>query len=106
MLAFAWAVTRFVTDRPLMLDTPTRGRERRGLNWLIAGAPVAEQLSDSHKQDSLIHNIGLIYDNLGEKQQALKYYDQSLVMSRNRGDKRGEATTLNNMASIYFQEGD
>ena len=46
-----------------------------------------------------------MYDALGEKQEALAYYEQALPLRRQVGDRSGEATTLNNMAVIYFQQG-
>jgi tetratricopeptide (TPR) repeat protein len=40
--------------------------------------------------------------SLGEKQQALDYYNQALPLSRDVGDRGdGEATTLNNIGSVY-----
>lgn len=45
--------------------------------------------------------VGLIYDDLGEKQKALEYYNQSLPLRRAVGDRGGEATTLSNIGGIY-----
>ena len=39
----------------------------------------------------------LVYDDLGEKQKALDYYEQALPLLRQVGDRGGEATTLNNI---------
>ena len=38
---------------------------------------------------------------MGEKQQALDYYQQALPLSRAVGDRSGEATTLNNIGRVY-----
>jgi CHAT domain-containing protein/Tfp pilus assembly protein PilF len=48
-----------------------------------------------------LNNIGLVYDDLGEKQKALDYYNQALPIYRAVGDRRGEATTLNNIGLVY-----
>ncbi|HBB34082.1 MAG TPA: hypothetical protein DC064_20355, partial [Cyanobacteria bacterium UBA9273] len=40
-----------------------------------------------------LNNIGVVYNNLGNKQQALDYYNQALPLSRAVGDKTGEALT-------------
>ena len=46
-----------------------------------------------------------VYAALGEQQQALAHYQQALPLRRQVGDRAGEATTLNNLAYIYFQQG-
>ncbi|MCB0256752.1 MAG: tetratricopeptide repeat protein, partial [Anaerolineae bacterium] len=53
-----------------------------------------------------LNNIGGVYDALGEKQEALRYYEQALPLFRQVGDRSGEAKTLNNMAAIYFHQGE
>ena len=45
--------------------------------------------------------IGLIYDDLGEKQKALEFYNQALPLRRAVGDHAGEATTLSNIGIVY-----
>ncbi|AFY82458.1 CHAT domain-containing tetratricopeptide repeat protein [Oscillatoria acuminata] len=50
--------------------------------------------------------MGRIYDDLGDKQTALDYYNQSLPLRRQVGDIRGEAITLNNIGLVYSELGD
>ncbi|MCT7961537.1 CHAT domain-containing protein [Laspinema sp. D1] len=50
--------------------------------------------------------IGQIYSQLGEKQIALDYYNQSLLLSRQQEDKEGEATILTTIGRVYSQMGD
>ena len=38
---------------------------------------------------------------LGQKQEALQYYQQALLISREVGDRGGEGTTLNNLGAVY-----
>jgi tetratricopeptide (TPR) repeat protein len=45
--------------------------------------------------------LGSVYSALGEKRQALDYYELALPLQRQVGDKGGEATTLNNIGSVY-----
>jgi CHAT domain-containing protein/Tfp pilus assembly protein PilF len=47
-----------------------------------------------------------VYDDLGEKQKALDYYRQALPISRQVGDRFGEATTLNNIGHVYDDLGE
>ena len=46
-----------------------------------------------------------MYSALGEKQQALAYYEQALPLRRQVGDKGGEATTLNNLGRRVYRPG-
>ncbi|HAA32116.1 MAG TPA: hypothetical protein DCE56_35960, partial [Cyanobacteria bacterium UBA8553] len=47
-----------------------------------------------------------VYDDLGEKQKALDYYNQSLPLRRAVGDRAGEAVTLNNIGQVYSALGE
>ena len=52
-----------------------------------------------------INNIGYIYDNQGDIPNALYYYEKSLKIEEELGDKQGIAISLNNIGSIYiFQD--
>ncbi|MGL5065867.1 MAG: tetratricopeptide repeat protein [Microcoleus sp.] len=58
------------------------------------------------KEAVTLNNIGLAYNNLGEKQKALDYYNQSLPLSRAAGDRSVEAVTLNNIGLAYDNLGE
>lgn len=60
-----------------------------------------QEVGDKSQQALMLNNIGIAYNNLGEKQEALNHYKQALSLRREVGDRRGEATTLNNMGSVY-----
>ncbi|MEL6164558.1 MAG: tetratricopeptide repeat protein, partial [Cyanobacteria bacterium J06628_3] len=51
-------------------------------------------------------NIASVYDDLGEKQKALQFYNQALPLLRAVGDKAGEATILNNIGIVYSDLGE
>ncbi|MGI2908453.1 CHAT domain-containing protein, partial [Tolypothrix sp. VBCCA 56010] len=53
-----------------------------------------------------LNNIGLVYYSLGDKQQALNFYNQSLSLKGQVGDKAEEAATLNNIGLVYYSLGD
>ena len=53
-----------------------------------------------------VNNMGLIYDGLGNKQKAIKYYEGSLALFRESGKIRGVATLLNNLGFNYLLLGD
>jgi CHAT domain-containing protein len=48
-----------------------------------------------------LHNIGFLYNVLGQKQKAQEYYETALHILKRVGDRSSEATTLNNIASVY-----
>jgi len=48
-----------------------------------------------------LNNIGAVWSDLGEKRQALDYYEQVLPLRRAVGDRRGEGYSCNNMARLF-----
>ncbi|MDT9298628.1 MAG: tetratricopeptide repeat protein, partial [Arthrospira platensis PCC 7345] len=53
-----------------------------------------------------LNNIGLVYSDIGQPQEALTYYQQALTISREVRDRAGEATTLNNIGGVYSDIGE
>uniref|UniRef100_UPI001F403EBE tetratricopeptide repeat protein n=1 Tax=Hassallia byssoidea TaxID=482630 RepID=UPI001F403EBE len=64
------------------------------------------QVGDKAGEATTLTGIGLVYSDLGDKQQALKYLNQSLLLKRQVGDKAGEAVTLNNIGAVYDSLGE
>jgi tetratricopeptide (TPR) repeat protein len=72
-----------------------------------------QEINDRIAQAYTLTNMGGIYSALGEKQQALEYFQLALPLSKavSVGDslalanRQGEATTLNNIASIEYDQG-
>jgi CHAT domain-containing protein/predicted negative regulator of RcsB-dependent stress response len=46
-----------------------------------------------------------VYSSISQPQEALKYYNQALPISRSMGDRSGEATTLSNIGAVYSNIG-
>lgn len=46
-------------------------------------------------------DLGNAYHSLGQYQQAIDFYQQWLAIAREIGDRRGEATSLQNLGSLY-----
>jgi tetratricopeptide (TPR) repeat protein len=55
---------------------------------------------------SLLGNMAYLHDSLGSYEQALTYYQQSLAIQQEIGDKSGEGPTLSNISLIYSARGD
>jgi tetratricopeptide (TPR) repeat protein len=68
----------------------------------LAGCPADEQAL----QAMILNNIGRVYDALGDKEEALRFYNLALPLRRQTGDKGGEARTLNNIGRVYDDLGD
>ena len=94
--------------------------------WSETGVHAAEHMSSSEKKrwlgtlQELLHehpemdksravlleNLGYLLDSMGDREKALSYYQQSLTIKQEIGDKSGEGTTLNNISQIYDSRGD
>jgi len=55
---------------------------------------------------TVFNNLGLVYRSLGDMQEALRYYNLALPLSRQVGDRGGEATTLTNLGGVYADLGE
>jgi hypothetical protein len=53
-----------------------------------------------------LNNLSVVYDGLGERQQALTYFHQALSIMEAVGDRVGLATTLNNLGVVYKRLGE
>jgi CHAT domain-containing protein len=69
-------------------------------------------VGDRAGEATTVNNIGGVYDDLGEKQKALDYYQQALSLRRAVGAaegtqsaRYGEATTLSNIGLVYRDQG-
>uniref|UniRef100_UPI0026025A45 CHAT domain-containing protein n=1 Tax=uncultured Nostoc sp. TaxID=340711 RepID=UPI0026025A45 len=58
-------------------------------------------VGDRSGEATTLNNIGLVYDDLGEKQKALDFYNQALPLWRAVGDRSGEAVTLGNIGVLF-----
>lgn len=59
---------------------------------------------DRGGEGTTLNNLGGVYDDLGQKQEALAYYGQALAIRREVGDRGGEGTTLWNIGAYYQNE--
>ncbi|MEH2007130.1 CHAT domain-containing protein, partial [Nostoc sp.] len=50
---------------------------------------------------STLNNIGIVYDDLGQKQKALEFYNQALPLFRAVGYRTGEAVTLGSIGVLF-----
>jgi len=62
---------------------------------------AARQAEDRRDEGWCLNSLGYTCDSRGEKEQALRWYEQVRPIDRELGDRKGEGVTLNNMAAIY-----
>ncbi|MCH8960380.1 MAG: tetratricopeptide repeat protein, partial [Bacteroidetes bacterium] len=53
----------------------------------------------------MLNYIGLVYDRLGRREEALRYYERALPILEDVGDRYVESSTRFNMAVIYRAQG-
>ncbi|MHA2295142.1 MAG: tetratricopeptide repeat protein [Candidatus Hodarchaeales archaeon] len=72
----------------------------------IFAMPVDKLLKMPKQMATLLHYKGAIYWKKGESNNALKYFQQSLAIRDDIGDKQGSSATVNNIGNIYADKGD
>jgi len=98
-------------DDIIYLSDPALNQELNTKIIAICQKNIADELSA--KSNVFFHariseafsNIGIVYANQGNYEQALSYYEKSLNINEELGDKSGIATTNNNIGSIYADQG-
>lgn len=64
------------------------------------------EAGDRREQAHTLKRIGDVYQTLGEPQNALGFYNQSLALSRAARDRPGEGETLNEIAYVHLTLGE
>src|SRR5258708_361440 len=59
-------------------------------------------LSDAYLQSVALHNLGLLYQNQKDYEQAMYYYQQSLKLAQERAN---EGLILTNMGMLFYEQG-
>ena len=106
------------------LDNPDDAKEQRNLGWAWARLGNLYHLvaryqasTNAHKaaqtlfnnidfsegRAAYLSNLGLAYKSLGQYEQAIEFYQQSLEIQREIGDRRGKSSSLslNNLGNAY-----
>lgn len=64
-----------------------------------------ESWQDPNMNSIILRNIGLAYADLGETEQAISYYQQTIDLARENSDKETESDYLGNLGAIYSDMG-
>ncbi|MEG4518135.1 CHAT domain-containing protein [Microcoleus sp. AT9b-C5] len=87
-----------------MGDRPEASINLSNISNLPANSDTS--LGDRTAEATTLNNIGLAYNDLGEKQKAKEYFNQALPLFRAVGDRAKEATTLTNIGLVYSDLGE
>ena len=79
---------------------------QQAITKFVEVLPVLRAEGKKAGEAYILSFIGYIYSNLGEKQKALEFYNQSLSMSQAIVDKRGEARTFYKIGEVYIDLGE
>jgi tetratricopeptide (TPR) repeat protein len=61
---------------------------------------------DSQKTSAILHNFGYLVQSRGEYDKALEYYDRSLKIEEEIGNRSGVATSLHQIGMIHQERGE
>ena len=78
------------------------GNTRRGLEMSEQALGIG-QGQDRHLELESLNNIAGVYRRTGQPKRALELYEQTLPLRREVGDRAGEATTLANIADVFYR---
>ncbi len=90
-----------------------RGQMTTALTTFQQALALARQTKDRRGEATILNNLGLIYNSVGQPQRALEFYQQALLIIREVNDsleerlrqRTGEAVTLNNIGLVYYNIG-
>jgi tetratricopeptide (TPR) repeat protein/predicted Ser/Thr protein kinase len=77
------------------------GNYQASLDDLNRGLSLAIQVDNREAKARILHTIGINYKLLKKFDEALRYYEDSLAIKRELGDKGGMAATFGEMAQVY-----
>ena len=64
------------------------------------------ELGDRLVEGQVLGNLGVVYEEIGNVQQAVRYYEQNLTIARTIGHLDGVGNATLNLASLYVKQGD
>lgn len=71
------------------------------LTVLQAGLAAAKMLQERQEEGIYLGRLGSTFEALGQYQVAIEYYEQALVISRERGDRSHESEWLGSLGGVY-----
>jgi len=100
--------SRFVTEFESKNVHPAeRMSSTEKQKWLHTLTALLDENPDQNKfRAKLLDSLGRLHQAIGNLDNALEHYEQSLSIQQEIGDKAGEGSTLNNISQIFKARGD
>ncbi len=83
------------------------GDSRRAADeYLVRALVIQNRLGNDQGRADVLNALGIAFDDLGERGEAVARYQQAAELRRKIGDRRGTAATLTNLGVLQFLGGD
>jgi CHAT domain-containing protein/Tfp pilus assembly protein PilF len=101
---------RIAAERALFEAEELRAKEdadsrRPSIEKYAASLSLWQNAGDKYEEALMLHMIGTLQKNLGERHKALEYYERALALRQEIGDKDGEARTRSEMGVVFSELG-
>ena len=77
-----------------------QGQARQAIETWQQILSIARQFKEKKSEVLALNYIGFNYNSISQPQEALKYFNQALPITREVGDRAGEAATLSNIDAV------
>jgi CHAT domain-containing protein len=101
---YSYSPCQAAPPRDLIEDSSPR-HYKQAIKSYYQALTILKDMGDQSGRAVTLHNIGLVYNNLGKYEQALDHYQQSLAISLDIGDRAGQGRTLTNIGLVYKNQG-
>jgi tetratricopeptide (TPR) repeat protein len=75
------------------------------LEWANVGLEHVRADENREAEETLLNNIGTVYDSLDQREQALDFFNRALPIQKEVGDRYCEGITHYNLAMTYRDQG-
>lgn len=76
----------------------------KALEYYVKSLKICEEINDQQTQSRCLNDIGLIYDDLGDSENALFYYYKSLSVSNKIDFKESQGISYNNIGYVLYKK--
>lgn len=78
---------------------------KKSLDYARDGLALAEKIKDTSNIAYFYTFIGVLYKNMGEYEEALRFYQRAIPINQKTGNLQGNAGIYNNIAFVYHLQG-
>jgi serine/threonine protein kinase len=89
-----------------LMGEHTEDARKRALEKFKVALALSEAAGSKIGQADILRNMGILYQELGDKQMALDSYGKAIALYREKGDRQAEANTLQDIGAVYAKFGE